>query len=347
MRNCARNDWDSYETSRDFKRLEVLDAPGSTLAERFRYLSAAYKEIALEQQARETENNRIVAEAYGLEDEVPIQVPLHRVSLKRNIEFQYRESKTVAEYTKKEYEDLAKELISYAVGCMFGRYSLDVPGLVLADQEATLDEYFARVPEPTYVPDADSVLPIVDGDWFEDDIVSKLRGFLSLAFGKDGLMDNIRFLENCLGVATLRDYFVTSKGSSPFYDDHVARYQKRPIYWLFSSPKGSFNALIYMHRYTPSTAGTVLSEYLRDYQAKLEASQHNLERIAAGGGTPRQQATAPKEIERIRKVLVELDEYEHDILYPLASKQMKIDLDDGVKVNYAKFGKALRKVKGL
>ncbi|MDK6927468.1 BREX-1 system adenine-specific DNA-methyltransferase PglX [Actinotignum timonense] len=343
----SESDWDSYETSWDFKRPEALDTPGTTLAERFRSLSDAYKENARDQQSREIENNRIIAEACGLQDEVPIQVPLHRISLKRNVEFRYGEGKTDTEYTKNEYEGLAKELISYAVGCMFGRYSLDVPGLLLADQGATLDDYFARVSAPTYAPDTDNVFPIVDGDWFEDDIVAKLRDFLRVAFGEKDLTENVRFLENCLGVATLRDYFVTSKGSSPFYDDHVARYQKRPIYWMFSSPKGSFNALIYMHRYTPSTAGTVLSEYLRDYQAKLEASQHNLERIAAGAGTPRQQATAPKEIERIRKILVELDAYEHDVLYPLASKQLKIDLDDGVKVNYAKFGKALRKVKGL
>jgi len=132
-----------------------------------------------------------------------------------------------------------------------------------------------------------------------------------------------------------------------FYKDHVKRYKKRPIYWLFSSPKGSFNALIYMHRYTPSTVSTVLNEYLREYRGKLAASLVHQERIALGGDLPREKAAAQKESDRIRRVLLELDEYEHDILYPLATQQISIDLDDGVKVNYPKFGAALKKIPGL
>ena len=116
---------------------------------------------------------------------------------------------------------------------------------------------------------------------------------------------------------------------------------------MFSSPKGSFNALIYMHRYTPSTASTVLNEYLREFKAKLESSLQHHERLAAGEGAPRQQAAAQKEADRLRKVLLELDEYEHDILYPLALKQVSIDLDDGVKVNYLKLGAALKQIPGL
>ena len=138
----------------------------------------------------------------------------------------------------------------------------------------------------------------------------------------------------------LRDYFVKS-----FYKDHVQRYKKRPIYWLFSSPKGSFNALIYMHRYTPSTVSTVLNEYLREFQAKLDEPAA-AERLAAGGGR-RASRRRQKEADRLRKVLLELDEYEHDVLYPLASQQLAIDLDDGVKANYPKFGAALKKIPGL
>ena len=121
-----------------------------------------------------------------------------------------------------------------------------------------------------------------------------------------------------------------------FYKDHVQRYKKRPIYWLFSSPNGSFNALIYMHRYTPSTVSTVLNEYLREFQAKLKASLEHAERSNNG-----------KEADRLRKILMELDGYEHDVLYPLASQNVAIDLDDGVKVNYPKFGAALKKIPGL
>jgi hypothetical protein len=235
-----------------------------------------------------------------------------------------------------------KNVVSYAVGCMFGRYSIDEPGLILANQGDTLKEYLEKVPTPTFVPDADNVIPIVDGDWFEDDIVARFREFLRAAFGEKHFEENLRFVTDSLGVKDLRDYFVKS-----FYEDHVKRYKKRPIYWLFASPKGSFSALIYMHRYTPSTASMVLNEYLREYKAKLESSLQHHERLAAGGGTPRQQAAAQKEADRLRKVLVELDEYEHSILYPLASQQLSIDLDDGVKVNYPKFGAALLKIPGL
>ena len=134
-----------------------------------------------------------------------------------------------------------------------------------------------------------------------------------------------------LGVKNLRDYFVKS-----FFKDHVQRYKKRPIYWLFSSSKGSFNALIYLHRYTPSTVSTVLNEYLREFQAKLKASLEHAER-----------SSNAKEADRLRKVLLELDEYEHDVLYPLASQNLAIDLDDGVKANYPKFGTALKPIPGV
>lgn len=237
---------------------------------------------------------------------------------------------------------IVRDLVSYAVGCMFGRYSLDEPGLILADQGATVQDYLAKVPNPTFVPDRDNVIPIVDGDWFEDDIVARFRTFLRVAFGERHFEENLRFVTESLGVKEIRDYFLRS-----FYKDHVQRYKKRPIYWLFSSPKGSFNALLYLHRYTPSAVSTVLNEYLREFRAKLSSSLQQQDRLAAGGGTPRQQAAAQKEADRLRKVLLELEEYEHDVLYPLASRQLVIDLDDGVKANYPKFGEALKKIPGL
>jgi len=229
------------------------------------------------------------------------------------------------------YAVLSRDLVSFAVGCMFGRFSLDVPGLVLADQGASLRDYLRRVPSPSFVPDADNVIPIVDGDWFEDDIVERFRGFLRVAFGEEHFEENLRFVTESLGVKSVRDYFVKS-----FYKDHVQRYRKRPIYWLFSSPKGSFSALIYMHRYSPSTVSTVLNEYLREFQAKLRAGLGHAERSNNG-----------READRLRRMLLELDEYEHDVLYPLASRSIDIDLDDGVKVNYPKFGAALRRIPGL
>ncbi len=298
------------------------------------------------QQQLEIENNEAVAKLYGLEDEVPSYVPLERVSLTNNSAFRWP-NKTPEERDVLFTESAIIDLVSYAVGCMLGRYSLDEPGLILGDQGATLQDYLVKVPNPSFMPDADNVLPIVDGDWFEDDIVARFRQFLRTAFGEEHFEENLRFVEACLGVKSLREYFVTRAGRSKFYDDHVKRYKKRPIYWLFSSPKGSFNALIYMHRYTPSTVSTVLNEYLREYIAKLQASLQHHDRLAAEEGTPREKAAALKEVERLRKVLLELGEYEHDVLYPLASQQVPIDLDDGVRVNYPKFYPALKKIQGL
>jgi hypothetical protein len=332
-------DWNAKERSWDFL--------GSPLVDRGPVISKAYEEARHEwsswtEELREIErrNDSHFAELFGFAGVVE-DVSIQNVSLSVNPRFAYRTlSPNQAELQLQ--EDTVRDLVSYAVGCMFGRYSLGTTGLILADQGAKLQDYLSRVPSPSFMPDADNVLPIVDGDWFEDDIVTRFRQFLRVAFGDQHFEENLRFVTEALGTKDLRDYFVKS-----FYKDHVQRYKKRPIYWLFSSPKGSFNALIYMHRYTSSTVSTVLNEYLREFNAKLTATLGQQERLAAGGGTPRQQAAAQKEADRIRKMLLELAEYEHDVLYPLASEQIEIDLDDGVRVNYPKFGAALKKIPGL
>jgi hypothetical protein len=337
----ARADWDSHEESFDFQRPQVLFASGRLRAA-VEAAEQAGITTAAKLQALESANNMVIADAYGMRDVVAAEVPIEKITLLCNPAYRYGMSLSKGEIAKRVRSELVTEFISHSVACMFGRYSLDLPGLILADQGSTLRDYLAKVPEPTFMPDAENVIPIVDGDWFEDDIVSRFRVFLRVAFGEEHFEENLRFVTESLGVTDLRDYFVKS-----FYKDHVKRYKKRPIYWLFSSPKGSFNALIYMHRYTQSTVSTVLNEYLREYRGKLAASLVHQERVALGGDSPREKAAAQKESDRIRKVLLELDEYEHDILYPLATQQIAIELDDGVKVNYPKFGAALKKIPGL
>ncbi len=321
------DDWDSFETSWGYGKDGLLaDSASGSLPEHWEKKQAFWESVCSETQELEIENSRLFRAAYSVDDEVS-RPPRESLSLRR---------------TAFEATSVVRELVSYTVGCMFGRYSLDEPGLILANQGDTIQEYLAKVPNPTFTPDDDNVIPVVDGDWFEDDIVARFRQFLRVAFGEQHFEENLRFVTESLGVKDLRDYFVKS-----FYKDHVQRYKKRPIYWLFSSPKGSFNALIYMHRYTPSTVSTVLNEYLREFKAKLEASRQHNERLAVGTGTPREKAAALKEVDRLRKVVLELDEYEHDVLYPLATQQVPIDLDDGVKANYPKFGAALKKIPGL
>jgi len=326
----AKRDWDQYELSWEFEQSPLLNVSVS-ISESYSRLRDDFQAMVDETRHLETEIDLSLVTAFGLMDEVNPAVSEAEVTLSACLPYRYGAGKDRDKVEAALRRDTVAEFLSYAVGCMFGRYSLDQPGLVLADQGVTLRDYLAKVTTPSFTPDADNVIPIVDGDWFEDDIVARFRQFLRAAFGEQHFEENLRFVTESLGVKNLRDYFVKS-----FYKDHVQRYKKRPIYWLFSSPKGSFNALIYMHRYTPSTVSTVLNEYLREFQAKLKASLEHAER-----------SNNAKESDRLRKVLLELDEYEHDVLYPLASQNIVIDLDDGVKANYPKFGAALKKITGL
>jgi hypothetical protein len=339
----SKTDWDSSELSWDFSTLPSLKSLSHEVS------ACALMDGGFDTGLRrvrrvlqlEAVNNERIASALGLDLSADAEGE-EGISLLTNPMYRSPADATPEAVHSRFARAWAQDLVSYAVGCMFGRYSLDEPGLILVNQGATMQDYLARVPTPTFIPDADSVIPIVDGDWFDDDIMTRFRKFLRTAFGEQHFEENLRFVTESLGVKELRDYFLKS-----FYEDHWKRYKKRPIYWLFSSPKGSFNALIYMHRYMPSTVSTVLNEYLREYRAKLESSLQNHERLAVGGDIPRRQAVAQKEADRLRKVLLELDEYERDVLYPLASQQVSIDLDDGVKVNYSKFGAALKRIPGL
>ena len=270
----------------------------------------------------------------------PVVTP-ENVTLLCNPEYRYGVDESEAELSELQRLDSVREFVSYAVGCMFGRYSLDKPGLVLANQGDTLADYLRQVPQPTFAPDADNVIPLLDGEWFNDDITERFRSFLRLTFGETHYAENLRFIEEALG-KDIRKFFLKD-----FYTDHVKRYKKRPIYWLFSSPKGSFNALIYLHRYRPDTTSVVL-QYLRDFQEKLTGERKRQEQISISPSASQADKTrALKSIDSLKKTLTELDDYERDVLHPLATQQISIDLDDGVKVNYLKLGAALKKIPGL
>jgi len=192
------------------------------------------------------------------------------------------------------------------------------------------------------MPDENNVIPMLDGDWFPDDVSERFKRFLRVTFGEEHYEENLAFVEAAIG-RNVRSYFLRD-----FYNDHVKTYKKRPIYWLFSSPDGSFNALIYMHRYRADTVSIVLNDYLREFRAKLTARKRHLEHLERSAETPQRDKTqAVKEIVKIEKILAELQEYEDQVLYPLATQQVEIDLDDGVLVNYNKFGQALAHVQGL
>ncbi len=195
-------------------------------------------------------------------------------------------------------------------------------------------------PPITFLPDDDNIIPVLNEEWFEDDIVVRFHAFLKAAFGSEHFKENLEFIEDALG-KDIRKYF-----NKDFYPDHVRRYKKRPIYWQFSSPKGAFNVLIYMHRYTPDTINLILNKYLRQFIEKLRNQAEQLEHLKIAG-TVSEQSKAVKEKERLSRILLELQEYEREIIFPLATERIPIDLDDGVLVNYNKFGRAVKEVTGL
>lgn len=355
----AKEDWDANENSWDFNISPLLnpDYRPLSLKSTYQKLRCRWRETTLEMQRLEEENNRVFIDAYDLQGELTPEVSLDAITLTCNPRYRYRlgkqwedvnEEERAVELEKLLLADTMRELISYAVGCMFGRYSLDQEGLVLANQGDTVHTYYAQIPDPSFKPDEDNVIPMLDGDWFTDDVVERFKEFLKVAFGTEHYDDNLAFIEKALNVKDSRNYSIRDYFLKEFYADHWQRYKKRPIYWLFSSPKGSFNALIYMHRYRPDTVSVVLNGYLREYRTKLSAQKAHSEAVSNSASSSQSDKTkALKEIERINKVSIELDEYERDTLYPLATEQVEIDLDDGVKVNYPKLGAALKTIPGL
>ena len=345
----SKLDWDFHEVSWDFSGspLLLIDHRQSALKSIYQSIRAHWREMTLEMQRLEEENNRIFINAYSLQDELTPKVPLSEITLTCNPHYRYGGDKTDEELEAMLLADTMRELVSYAVGCMLGRYSLDKPGLILANQGETLADYMTQVPQSRFAADEDNVIPVLDGDWFADDITLRFRQFLRVAFGDAHYDENLAFIEQALNVKEKRNYSLRDYFLSEFYADHVKRYKKRPIYWLFSSPKGSFNALIYMHRYRPDTVSVVL-KYLRDYREKLVTEKERQAAVSINPASSQGDKTkALKEVDRLGKVLAELEDYERDVLYPLATEQKQIDLDDGVKVNYLKFGAALKKIAGL
>lgn len=341
-RNIARADWDNFETSWDFRDLPLLRSgnwevesgqpggawKGRTLADSWAnyagYCAAAIRRM----QELETENNRLWIDVYGLQDELTPEVPEDEITLARA-----DKKKDVASF------------LSYAVGCMMGRYSLDHPGLILADAGDTLERYLEKLgkskEEVSFLPDEDAIIPITEDEWFEDDAAARVREFLRVTFGTETLEENLAFIKDALG-KDLRKYFTANTGG--FYADHVQTYKKRPIYWMFESPKKHFRALVYLHRYTKDTANKILNGYLREFRHKLTHRREELEQLDATG-----EATAAdrKALKKTLEAIKDVEAYERDILLPLAQQRLEIDLDDGVKANYPKFGKALAKVTGL
>ena len=352
--DLSKSDWDSYETSWDFTLLPLLKSEysGENLFKTYNNIRQNWQETTLEMQRLEEENNRLFIEAYGLEDELTPDVPLKEITLTCNPYYRYGVSadgsaakgvfpinQTIENRLK---SDTMKEFISYAVGCMFGRYSLDKEGLILANAGDGIEEYLNLVPEPSFKPDESGILPLTEADDFTDDLPSQFYRFLRITFGEEHYHENLRFIEDSIG-KSVRNYFLKE-----FFKDHVQRYKKRPIYWMITSPKGSFRAFIYLHRYTKDTVGQILNDYVRPFEKKLESRIAECRHISTSSSSgTKEKIQAQKDVDRFEKALQEITEWDAKVLRPLALERIELDLDDGVKVNYGKLGAILEPVKGL
>ena len=290
------------------------------ISDKFKEWEAECEERFNQLKANEEELNRIFIDIYGLQDELTPEVEDKDVTVR-----------------KADLEREIKSLISYAVGCMFDRYSLDVEGLAYAGGEWDTSKY------TTFIPDNDNVIPITDDEYFEDDIVGRFINWLKVVYGEETLDENLQFIANALGgrgtaKEIIRKYFVND-----FYKDHCKIYQKRPIYWLFDSgKKNGFKALIYMHRYAPDTIARIRTDYVHEQQARYRTLLATLEQRLDAAST-KERVAINKEIAMYKDKESELHTYEEKI-HHLADQMISIDLDDGVKNNYAIFGDVLAKI---
>lgn len=318
--DCSRNDWDSFETSWDFQHHPLLRKV-PTIAEAFDQWQAECDDRFNQLKANEEELNRIFIDIYGLQDELTPEVEDKDVTVRK--------------------ADLGRDIrsfISYAVGCMFGRYSLDMDGLAYAGGEWDASKY------DSFAADKDNIIPICDDEYFEDDIVGLFVEFVKTVYGADTLDENLKFIADALGGKgqpkdVIRNYFL-----SDFYSDHCKIYQKRPIYWLFDSgKKNGFKALIYMHRYQPDTVARIRTDYVHEQQARYRTALADLEQRIANASTG-ERVKLNRKLTTLQAQDTEIRTYEEKI-HHLADQMISIDLDDGVKKNYTIFQDVLAKIK--
>lgn len=328
----SKEDWDSFETSWDFTRHpfikaitkypNMMDIGNIYLAECYDIWAGECEERFEKLKANEEELNRIFIDIYGLQDELTPEVEDKDVTVRK--------------------ADLGRDVrsfISYAVGCMFGRYSPTYDGLAYAG--GTWDDGKYNI----YKPDADGIIPICDDEYFEDDMMGRFVEFVRVVYGDSSLEDNLRFVANALGgkgqpKEVIRNYFLND-----FYTDHCKIYQKRPIYWLFDSgKKNGFKCLIYLHRYQPDTIARIRTDYVHEQQARYRTAIEGLEKQAAAATSTSERVKLTKQLNKVQAQDAELHQYEEKV-HALADQMIKIDLDDGVKHNYEIFKDVLAKIK--
>ena len=349
--HLSKVDWDSYETSWDFQRhplvrLRMAGAYAWGNNPPVMHLSSAYNAWKLECDGRfqklksnEEELNRIFIGIYGLQDKLTSEVADKDITVHRiyDTKDDVPESMKGSNYVRTKRDETVS-LISYAVGCMFGRYSLDVEGLAYAGGAWDASKY------STIIPDTDNIIPICDDDYFDDDMTGRFINWVEAVYGSETLEENLKFIADALGGKgtpreVIRSYFLND-----FYADHCKTYQKRPIYWLFDSgKKNGFKALIYMHRYQSDLLARMRTDYVHEQQERYRTQlAHLADALERASGSERVKLT--KQQKKLQDQSLEIQKYEEKI-HHLADQNISIDLDDGVKHNYALFADVLAKIK--
>ncbi len=352
----SKDDWDSQEISWNFNGhgLLSLETKNNTLSGSCDSLLAKMKDLVSETQELENKNNKILLKHYGLENNINPDLPIEEITLYANPAYSINNNISDCQLKNKQLILILHSFISYSVGCMMGRYSLEKNGLILASSQKSQEDHLScyeemigkSISEIEFKPDSDGIIPVLDGEWFEDDIVSRAKKFIEVLFPINSLNENLRFIENTIG-KDLRKYFCKD-----FYKDHLQafgdRNKKRPIYWMVQSPNGGFACLIYVHRYTPDTFLQILNKYYRPYIQKLDTRLSQLRADQLNESIPKkEQILARNDSEKINKIIKECQKWERDSLLPIAQQRIKIDLNDGVKVNYLKLQEVLAKIPGL
>ena len=350
--NIAKEEWDSRETSWDFKKLFITN--GDSIEKAYDDYCQYWSDKFIQMHHNEEELNRIFIDIYELNDEMDEKVPFEDITLLKK-EIKIEDGKIL--FNK---EEITKQFLSYAVGCIMGRYSIDKEGLIIANSDDVLQCNGSQViikdregnirhsiENSRFLPDEFGIIPVTGENVFENDIVIRVFEFVKALYGEKNFDENIRFICEALGQKegesydeVLRNYFIKD-----FYTDHLQRYQKRPIYWFMNSgKKNGFSALIYLHRYEDMSIARVRTEYLITYQEKMENLRNYYEKIAENPDTSsKDRKIADKKLKELYAILKELQEYANDVKH-ISELKISLDLDDGVKVNYEKFVKVLKKI---
>nr|WP_244212428.1 BREX-1 system adenine-specific DNA-methyltransferase PglX [Buttiauxella izardii] len=356
--NNTKADWDSHEISWDFNGIEITSTVHRQplIKNTYKKLRVYWKKIVYETRQLEENNNRSFIDAYSLQEELQPEVPLKEITLMCNPHYRYGGIRTNQELENMLQSDTISELISYIIGCMMGRYSIDREGLVYA--YAGNEGFKALVGVGTYTSfpaDSDGILPLTSEAWFEDDIAARVEEFVRTVWGNEHLEENLQFIADSLCLAAIKP---VKKGdeisretirrylSTQFYKDHLKTYKKRPIYWLFSSGKEkAFECLVYLHRYTETTLPRMRTEYVTPLLGQM-ASRIDRLRLQQNEAETVEAKRIGKEIDSLTKQLSELRAFD-DQLKHFADMKIPLNLDDGVKFNYGKFGTLLAEVKAI